>query len=607
MKTKQYGGKMKKIVYTLLVAAITLGICAGCGATKESVSENKADGNESPVVADSIICGKIYTASDATGVVDAVAVKDGKIIYAGEKDRALALSGDNTEVTELEEGQLVIPGFVDGHTHVTSMQILNMMVVFSTDERLPQYIEKITGFIEEHPDMPIYMGKGWINSAFENECPTADILDKICADKPMAFLSSDNHSLWGNTAFMDMMGVTKDMEDPEGGKIERYADGNPNGCFRETAMTMVAGPVLALMALSPEINEMNVLAAQQQYASLGYTSYLEAMVNSQDEPWITTAVDVYEQLDKDDMLILYTQGGFVINNSDDALELVDKAIEYKNSTAGGMFELTTIKIFMDGVIEGSTAYLIEPYANRSDNYHGKSRWESDADLNKLKQIVVKANEAGLAVQFHSMGDKATHDALDCIQHAYEEAGTAVYDARNSITHLQVITAGDIARMKDLNVTAVLNDWACKQPGFYEETEVKFLGEERAANEYLYKSFLDAGVPSSFATDFGGSFLVDSVYALHVFVTRTTRDDNPARQLNAAECLTVEEALKLMTAGGAYQLKCENSFGTLTEGMDADLLILNQDLLTIENNQIMATKVLKTMSDGQWVYDRTVSE
>lgn len=588
---------MKKLFYRALASVTAFIMCSGCWAGV-ATAENAAD---------SIICGKIYTASDDIGTVDAVAVKDGKIIYAGDKDGALALTGEMTEVTELEAGQIVIPGFVDGHTHVTSMQVLNMMVVFSTDDDQPQYIEKLTRFIEEHPDMPIYMGKGWINSSFENGCPTADILDKVCADKPMGFLSSDNHSLWGNTAFMDMMGVTKEMEDPEGGKIERYSDGRPNGCFRDTAMTMVAGPILALLALSPEINALNVLAAQQQYASLGYTSYLEAMVNSQDEPWITTAIDVYEELDSEDMLILYTQGGFVINNSNDALELLDAAIEYKESTAGGMFEITTIKIFMDGVIEGSTAYLTEPYANRSDAYHGKSRWESEADRDKLTQIIIKANEAGLSVQFHSMGDQATHEALDCIQHAYEEAGDVVLNARNSITHLQVIADEDIARMEALNVTAVLNDWACKQPGFYNETEVKFLGEKRAQNEYLYKSFLNAGVPSSFATDFGGSFLVDSVYALHVFVTRTTRDDDPARQLNAEECLTMDEALKLMTAGGAYQLQREDGFGTLTQGKDADLLILNQDLLTIENNQIMGTKILKTMSDGQWVYDSAISE
>lgn len=612
---------MKKLLCISLVLAMVLSLCTGCG-TAPKAAETAVDNapvqtaevsNESSaepgtqVVADSIICGKIYTADDTAGTVEAIAVKDGKIIYAGDKDGVLALQGDNTDVTELNDGELVIPGFVDGHTHVTQMQVLNMMVVFSTDDNQQQYIEKFTKFIEENPDMPIYMGKGWINSSFDNGCPTADILDKICPEKPVAMLSSDNHSLWCNTAFMKMMGVTDDIQDPEGGKVERNADGTPNGCFRETAMTMVAGPVLAILALSPEINTANIISAQQQYASLGYTSYLEAMVNSQDDPWITTQLEMYESLDKDDLLLLYTQGAFVINNSDDALELVDKAIEYKNSTAGGKFEVTHIKIFMDGVIEGSTAYLIDPYANRDTEYHGESRWTSEADLDKLTQIIEKANAAGLAVQFHSMGDQASKDALDCIERAYNEIGTPVLDARNSLTHLQVITAEDIARMKELNVTAVLNDWACKQPGFYQETEVKYLGEERAANEYLYKSFLDAGVHSSFATDFGGSFLVDSIYALHVFVTRTTRDDDPAHVLNPAECLTMDEALKLMTSGGAYQLRCENTFGTLTEGMDADLMVLNQDLLTIANDQIMKTKILKTMSDGQWIYDRDSAE
>ena len=414
-------------------------------------------------------------------------------------------------------------------------------------------------------------------------------------------LSSDNHSLWCNTAFMQLMGVTDDMADPEGGKVERKADGTPNGCFRETAMAVVAGPVLALLSLSPEINAANVRSAQQAYAAMGYTSYLEIMVNNQEEPWITTAIDVYEELDKAGELTLYTQGGFVINNTEDAMELLDKAIEYKESTAGGMFELTTIKICMDGVIEGSTAYLSEPYANRTEAYYGESRWPDEAALDKLTQIIIKANQAGLTVHFHSMGDQATHDALDCIQRAYEEIGQPVLDARNALTHLQVISTEDMERMNTLNVMAVVNDWGCKQKGFFEETEVKFLGEERANNEYPYKSFLNAGVHTSFATDFGGSFLVDTIYALHVFVTRA-QDNDPAHVLNADECFTMDEALKLMTSGGAYQLKSENSFGTLAVGMQADLIILSRDMLTVSNDQILGTKVLKTMSDGKWVYD-----
>ena len=578
---------MKRFLSAVLALAMVLSLGAASGEAAET--------------ADSVIIGKIYTADDALGTVEAVAVKDGVIFYAGDEAGARALAGDSTEITEVPDDQLVMPGFIDGHTHVTNMQLTNMMVLFTTDDTLQDYIDKFTAYMAEKPDMPIYMGKGWINSSFENGCPTADILDALCPDKPVAMLSSDNHSLWCNTAFMEMMGVTADMEDPEGGKVERNADGTPNGCFRETAMAVVAGPVLALLSLSPEINTANVLAAQEAYAAMGYTSYLEIMVNNQEEPWITTAIDVYEELDQAGELTLYTQGGFVINNTDDAMELLDKAIEYKNSTAGGMFELTTVKIFMDGVIEGSTAYLSEPYANRDDGYCGESRWPDQEALDKLVQIIVKANEAGLTVHFHSMGDQATHDALDCIERAYEQIGQPVLDARNALTHLQVISTEDMNRMAELNVMAVVNDWACKQKGFYEETEVKYLGEERASNEYPYKSFLNAGVHTSFATDFGGSFLVDTIYALHVFATRS-QDNDPAHVLNASECFTMDETLKLMTASGAYQLKREDSFGTLAVGMEADLIILSRDVTTVGTDQILGTKVLKTMSDGKWVYD-----
>ena len=199
-----------------------------------------------------------------------------------------------------------------------------------------------------------------------------------------------------------------------------------------------------------------------------------------------------------------------------------------------------------------------------------------------------------------MGDQATRNALDCIERAYADIGQPVLDARNALTHLQIVSTEDMARMNTLNVVAVVNDWACKDKGFFEQTE-KFLGEERANNQYPYKSFLDAGVRCSFGTDYGGSFLVDTLYALHVFVTRA-QDNDPANVLNASECFTMDEALKLMTADGAYQLKREDSFGTLAVGMQADLIILSRDVTTVGYDEILGTKVLKTMSDGKWVYD-----
>ena len=174
---------MKKFLSILL--ALTLSLSVVSFGTAETAADT----------ADSVIIGKIYTADDTLGTVEAVAVKDGVIIYAGDEAGARALAGDSTEITEVPEGQMVMPGFIDGHTHVTNMQLTNMMVLFTTDDTLQDYIDKFNAYMAEKPDMPIYMGKGWINSSFENGCPTADILDALCPDKPVAMLSSDNHSL----------------------------------------------------------------------------------------------------------------------------------------------------------------------------------------------------------------------------------------------------------------------------------------------------------------------------------------------------------------------------------------------------------------------------
>ena len=579
--------KTKGILFLCL--CMLLSCLCGCTSTETETKES----------ADTVIIGNIYTGNDNGDYVEALAVKDGVIVYAGDEEGVSAYEA--AETVTLEEGQLVTAGFGDGHTHVaavmTAMGDSTIDLSASENKKLEEYIEIIEAYLQENPDQSVYVGKGWINSAFENGCPTADILDALCPGVPMMISSADGHSYWVNSAMMELAGVTRDTAQPKGGKIEQYDNGEPNGCFRDTAMYMIKN---ALPFTSVEAYKEGIRKAQNLYASLGYTSYVEIISNEQSSPVNAPLLEAYEEMDQAGELLMYVQGGFVLNNADDALDALDVAIQLKEETAGGNFELTTIKIYMDGVIEGATAYLSESYSHKAD-YYGAGRWTDDESKELLKQIIVKANEAGLIVHFHAIGDQAIADAVDCVEAAYEEAGDVIKESRNAITHLQVVKEEDFDRLSDLNMVAVLNPWAFKAAGFYEETEVLFLGEERAENEYPMQSFLQHNVTTSFGTDFGGSTIYEPLVSFHTLVTRTDNEDNPETTLKASECLSTYEAIEAMTKNVAYQFHREDNAGTLEVGKSADLIILSKDILTCPANEIETAEVLRTMSQGSWIY------
>ena len=578
---------MKKLLCLLCACAmlLSLGLCASAATDPEPA-------------ADTVIIGSIYTGSD---YVEALAIQGDVIVYAGDEAGVQAYIGENTAVTTLEDGQTVFPGFADGHAHIGNLMTAtgdkSCDLSAAPNRTLDEFVEIITEYIASNPDDSVYTGKGWINSAFENGCPTADILDEICSDKPIIISSADGHSYWANTAMMELAGVTADTPQPKGGTIELDEDGNPNGCFRDTAMYILKK---ALPLTSKEKYKEGIAAGQELYASEGYTSYLEVVCNDTAQTLTFNLAEAYEEMDQAGELLMDVQGAVTLNNDDDALAVVDKAIAMKDETAGGSFELTTIKIYMDGVIEGATAYLSESYSHRED-YYGAARWEDEESLDLLTQVIVKANEAGLTVHFHAIGDQALADAIECVQRAYEEIGQPVLDAKNAVTHLQVVPEESMEEMAELNMFAVLNPWAYKADGFYEETEVLFLGEERASEEYPMKSFLNEGVNVSFGTDFGGSVIYKSMVCYHVLTTRTDETNNPETTLNPSEDLSRTEALDAMTKGVASQLNWQDTVGTLDPGMKANLVVLSQDILTVPDDDLVSTEILRTMANGRWIY------
>ena len=534
--------------------------------------------------------GNIYTDS---GMKEAMIIENGKFDFIGSNEEVKSKIDDSYEVIDLG-GQYVLPGLMDAHCHAYGWAISNMMMADLTGgKNIEDYNSILKEYIEKHKEDADIRGRGWVNSYFENLCPTADILDALEDSKPVMMRSIDGHSVWVNSCLLKKAGITKDTPDPDGGKIEHYENGQPNGCLRDTAMTLVQK---VLPDFSVEQYKKVIMATQEFYASLGYSSYYEAQIN---ENYKVNLHKAYKELSDEGKLLLHTYGTYSIVYGDDALDHVDIAKKWHDETKDGMYKLADVKIFIDGVVEGGTVLLKEPYATDS-NYYGTDRWPGVEKETQLAQIVEKANRLGLPCHFHAIGDRACWKAVNAIETA--QTNNKDTSLRNAITHLQVVDPTDMDRMAKQNIVAVFNPWCYKAKNYFDEVETHYLGKERAENEYPVKSFIDKGVHCSFGTDFPMSPLCEPFKCMEKFVTRMDEGDI-STLLKPSECISVQQTLDNFTKGTAYQFHMEKESGNIENGKIADFVVVNQNIFDIDPTTIHNTKALMTVVAGNVVYKK----
>jgi len=581
---------MKKLLSIVLIALCTLCLF-GCKDNSEK--------------AERVIYGNIYTADESNKYAQALAIKDGKIIYVGNKEGAKKFVGDDTVVETYESGELITPALVDGHTHVNQLVSAqyDSLCQLEAESSKDSILEQIKAYVEANPDVEFYLVTGWDASAFLDEkfkIPTWQLLEGI-TDKPMLCSSSDGHTYWVNKTLLDMSGVNKDTPNPEGGDIAKDpVTGEPLGQFTDNAQQYIE---VCKPASAKEVYYQGIKAADDMCISQGYLTRFHALDNTKSNVYLYPLITYAEELDQAGELKCYEQGSFVVQNVEEVLDQIDEAIKLRDETAGGNYELTNVKFFLDGIIENAGAYLIDPYTYWPDEpWYGTPLWTGEEATQRMGEAIAKANQNGMSCHFHCMGDAAVSQALDAIEIAASIVGEdVVKESRNAITHLALVNENDFARFAKHNVVAVLNPWCAKDPKYYVVQEA-LLGEDRAWQQYPMQSFISAGVEVSFGTDLGASFTFDSIECFHVLVTRTFNNDDPDSLLNGDEKLTREQALDAMTIGGAYQMKKEDTFGSITVGKDASLCLFSKDLLTIADTEIMSTKVLNTMSKGTWCFE-----
>jgi predicted amidohydrolase YtcJ len=308
----------------------------------------------------------------------------------------------------------------------------------------------------------------------------------------------------------------------------------------------------------------------------------------------SSGAEAYKRLEESGRLTVRFRGSLLFN-PDRPIETVPEFVEKRSQNTGRLFQTNAIKIFIDGVVEGTTAYLFEPYVHRPD-YRGELLWDPDY----LNEVSAALDKEGFQIHVHAIGDAAAHVALNAFE--YAEKANGKRDSRPMITHLQLVAPEDKPRFGTLGVVGLPQPFWFQKGGFYENIEVPYLGEERASQEYPMQSLIDAGAVMASASDYPVTIEFRPLMGIHQAMTRAGEGvTDPDQILGPDERVGLEDMIASFTINGAYANFIEKETGSLEVGKAADLVVVDQDLFEIPTTEIGRAKVLLTLFEGKEVF------
>ena len=539
--------------------------------------------------------GAVYTVDAARSWAHAVAVRDGRIVAVGTDDEIRAMAGPATEAVDLAGGMLV-PGFQDAHVHPVGGGLDMLQCDMHDLATQEDYLLAVKTYAEEHPEREWILGGGWAMDVFPGGTPTKDLLDAIAPDRCIFLPNRDGHGAWVNSRALEVAGVTNDTPDPDDGRIERTADGQPSGTLHEGAMDLVARH--APPPTSAEMAE-GLLRGQEYLHSLGITAWQDAIVDDHDHFGrnYTTYVEAAGRGDLTARVV-----GALWWDRHRGAEQIEEFVDLRARGAVGRFAATSVKIMQDGVCENHTAAVLEPYLDA----HGQAtdnRGISFVEPEALKGYVTELDRLGFQVHFHALAERAVREGLDAIEAALVANGPG--DNRHHLAHLQVVHPDDIPRFRTLGAVANAQPlWAAHESQM-DDLTIPFLGEPRWRWQYPFGSLVRAGAMLAMGSDWSVSS-PDPLQEMHVAVNRQMPSDYPYK-VERGEVFLPEERLDLPTSlaaftmGSAYVNHLDEQTGSIEVGKLADLAVIDRNLFEHPVEEIGEASVVQTFVEGVRVY------
>jgi predicted amidohydrolase YtcJ len=568
---------MKFIVPILIIPALLL-----------AASSYRAPSGQKPEPAADIVFknGNIYTANDDKPKAEAVAAKYGRIVFVGSNADAKKYEGKGVKVIDLK-GATVVPGLVDAHYHFSGVGFREMTLNLEGTTSLEDFLAKVKARVDKAKPGEWVTGRGWIETFWKPPVfPTRWDLDKIAPNNPVFLTRADGHGAVANSAALKIAGVDKDTENPFGGEIMKdKKTGEPNGMLLDRAQPLVASRT---PSSSDADLEQALILADKRSLSLGWTQIHDAGVS-----W--SQVDLMKKLlsEKKLRIRLYEA---IRGPGADVQRLLREGPQV--GLYDGRLTIRTIKVTIDGALGSKGAALLEPYA---DHDTAGFLTQKEADVLPMLQDALRK---GVQVEVHAIGDRANRTILDWYEKAFNETPMIERqdrsDPRWRIEHAQIVHPDDIPRFAKLKIIPSMQPSHAIGDLHFAPSRI---GVKRLEGAYAWQTFLKQG--SIIA---GGSDAPvergEPMIEFYAAVARKDQKGFSGEGWHPEQAVSREQALKMFTIWPAFAAFEEKSRGSIEVGKFADLTALSADIMKIPEMEILKTRCLITVINGEIVWEVT---
>lgn len=525
--------------------------------------------------------GRVYTGDPLEPWVEALACDNGRLIMVGTNAEALALADEKTRRFDAN-GRLVLPGLIDAHIHFLQVAIRKQQVPLFGVTDFAEVRRRIESAVQDAKPGQWVQGWGYDAHDWDGVEPGAALLNEIAPETPVVLAQMDMHSWWVNSAAMRACGIDANTPDLPNSTIERDANGNPVGIFREwNAINLVRQHV-------PEPDEETLYEwlqeALNEAHALGFTGIHDQRVEHEG----AQSFRLWQRLEREAVLKIRVHMHIAADFLNEALTLGLRA-----GFGSERLWVGHAKAFADGAMGSHTARMIEPYEGEPDNLGIVVKSPDD-----LWTFVQKAGEAGFPMCVHAIGDQAVRDVLSIFEEHLTTPGGQALTMPHRIEHVQVMKPDDLPKFNNRGIVAsmqpyhLMTDW---------RTANKIWGA-RTQYSFPMRSILDQGGTLAFGSD-APVAPMDPMAAIYAAVTRKDSDGQPEGGWQPQEALTVAEAVEAYTLGPAIVSGKTALQGTLAPGKWADFVVLSNNIFEIEPEQILETRVDVTVFASEIVYHR----
>jgi predicted amidohydrolase YtcJ len=526
-----------------------------------------------------LVNGRVRTMDPANPLVSAVAIRQGRVVFAGDDAGAKAEAAPRSPVIDLA-GRTATPGLNDAHAHPMSVgfALLDLDLSPEHNTAIADLQALVRDAVAERPRGEWIVGRGYDDARLaEGRHPTRADLDAVAPDHPVVLIRMCHHIGAANSAALARAGVTRATPDPNDGLFDRDAHGEPTGVLREGALTLVRKAI-------PEPDEAQMMAALEaggrEFLRNGVTSAVEAGIRDPRE------LRAYQTLRERERLPIRTYLMMMLDETLDHLA----GLGIQTGFGDEWVRIGPAKLFSDGSIGGRTARMHKPYEGQPDNV---GLWMMPPE--ELKAKVRRAHDAGFQVGIHAIGDAA----IDLVLDAYEAAQAANPrpDPRHRVEHCSIVDDRILGRIRDLGAIPIPGTSFLRH---FRDAYVNNLGEWRIGQAYGMRSFARFGITAAASSD-APIVPVDALAGLQTMVTRRDILDRPC---NPEEAISLADALRAYTVNGAYASFEEGIKGTLRPGMLGDVTVFETDLFAVAPDDLSTVAVDCTIAGGDVVYERS---